>query len=310
MSPALVEKIASEVASQPQLASVTRFECGENGDALLNPQALDCLRAIKSRLKHCSIDLVTNFQTLSAERSEILLREQLVDTVVCNMDGQDETHYHAAKGVSLQRAERNLRDFLKLREHLGVRVPLTIIAIEYRRYVQTVQRHLGFLPIKVSGSFQAGLSNDFRRVYLHWRPLLNPHTDHIWEQKHLFMWAERAQWGSRPVEYSHYCCPLIERVSHEAFIAPDGTWYACCYDAECELVLGNAQRERLVDLYHGPQRLRLLQQLADRKFDEIGGPCRTVNCCQSQVVLNPREKISDWLRRLIQPFHPTNQPSL
>ena len=34
----------------------------------------------------------------------------------------------------------------------------------------------------------------------------------------------------------------MSRVTREAFIAPDGTWYACCFDSNNQLVLWECLR--------------------------------------------------------------------
>jgi Iron-sulfur cluster-binding domain len=82
------------------------------------------------------------------------------------------------------------------------------------------------------------------------------------------------------LDYNHYSCPLFHRVYDEAFIAPDRTWYACCFDSNNELVLGNVAYTSLHHVAQREHRKALIANLRSKQFKKIGGPCATVNCCQ------------------------------
>ena len=94
-------------------------------------------------------------------------------------------------------------------------------------------------------------------------------------------WAERKQIKPASIDYSQYTCPLIDSISRAAFIAPDGTWYACCWDGNNELALGNVIEKSIHQVFLSDRRRHLLQLLENRDFAKISGPCTTVNCCQA-----------------------------
>jgi len=280
MNPQIVEKIVHEVSTNPKLHSVTHFECSENGDAFLNPKVLECLRIIRRSLPWCTISVFTNFRNLTKDKIIPILRENLIDTICCNIDGHNEYYYRAVKGVSLKKAKQNLLDFLQIRENLRANVPLTIYAITYKKYVNTIKNNFGFIPHNLHGKELKDIKDDFALIKATWQPLIDKEKDHIIPAHAIFSWAERTKIDTASLAYDNYCCPNLERVKHEAFIAPDGTWYACCLDANNELVLGNLTRNSLANLMESPRRRKLIWMLEERKFQEIGRPCDTVNCCQ------------------------------
>ena len=69
-----------------------------------------------------------------------------------------------------------------------------------------------------------------------------------------------------------------------AFIAPDGSWYACCNDSNYDQVFGNVNNETLDEIFNGKTRKDFLNKLELKKFKELGGPCATVMCCHQAVV--------------------------
>jgi sulfatase maturation enzyme AslB (radical SAM superfamily) len=281
MSPKIVEKIVREVSTNPKISSVAHLECGENGDAFLNPKALECLRIMRRGLPWCTISVFTNFRNLTIDKIIPILQERLIDAICCNIDGYNDYHYRAVKGVDLKKAKQNLSSFLQLRKDLHANIPLTIYAITYRKYVNTIKRNFGFLPHKLHRKELKDIKkDDFPLIKAKWLPLIDKEKDRIVSARAIFSWAERTRIDTASLVYDDYCCPNLERVKHEAFIAPDGTWYACCLDANNELVIGNIAKDSLVDLMESPRRIKLIRMLEDGKFREIGGPCKTVNCCQ------------------------------
>jgi len=74
-------------------------------------------------------------------------------------------------------------------------------------------------------------------------------------------------------------CPHLERVENEAFIAPDGTWYACCLDSQCELQLGNIHEQTIMEIHDGKKRKDLLEKLRSDDVRSAGGPCKHVKYC-------------------------------
>jgi len=285
----LVDKIVREISSDQKLHTVTRFSCGENGDAFLNPDALECLRIIKRRLPKCTVFMATNFQNLTRDKATTILKEGLIDSVCCNIDGHDDYYYRVVKRMSLERVEQNLMDFLEIRKEMHSKVPLTIFAITYRKYVNEIKNNFGFLPCNLHGKELKDLVDDFKLIEAKWKPMLDPVRDRIMRQP-IYGWAERGLVDPTQIKYKKYNCPLLENVKREAHIAPDGTWYICCHDANNELILGNLANDSLVNLMMSARRMKLIRMLEKKQFSKIGGPCKTVNCCRP--FYKPQKRLS------------------
>jgi len=283
MSPSLVQKIVNETLSSPYLKTVRHVNVGEMGDAFLNPDALDCLRIIRTKLPHCIIHLTINFATLTKEKSRQILEENLADGVSGNIDGHNSLYYCLVKqGLSYEKVIENVRDFLKLRELYRSKMKFAIYVLSYRLYVNSIRNNHGFLPTKLHGVHHPEIEDDSSLVKAMWRPLLKK-EDKINIHPTVMSWAERQRFRNAKINYKKYTCPKLERIKHEIFIAPDGTLYPCCIDADNELVFGDLTSDSITDVALSPERIKLIWLLEHRRFDEIGSknsPCRTVNCCQ------------------------------
>jgi len=277
----LAKKIVDEVGCREfrKNHSVRKFEIGENGEAFLNPDVINILRYMKSSNPDISTRVFTNFQNLTKERSEIILREGLLDSIFLNIDGHNSYNYYQVKKLNLDVLIRNLNDFLALRRELRAKTSLTILSLTLADYICKIRDRLGFLPAKLHDQSLLNIPDDFTQIVEKWRELIDPKTDVI-QRAGIVGWAERNRVDVAHINYQSYSCPNLQRVKEECFVAPDGTWYACCLDSNNELVLGNVAEESILKLYRGEKRLRLIRLLENREFYKIGGPCRTVNCCQ------------------------------
>jgi hypothetical protein len=292
----LVKRIVDEVSSDEfrKLHEITRFECGENGDAFLNPAIIDILRYIKTKLPKCEIEIFTNFQNLTKDKARIILEERLVDSIGTNIDGHDEYTFFNVKRIHLHSVRKNILDFLKIRKELNSDVRLSIYSITLSQYINTIKNNFGFYPIKMRKMDLKEVRDDFSLIQAQWRKLLDPRKDCITRIHRVYAWAERKRINIDSIDYRKYSCPLLDRIKHEAFIAPDGTWYACCYDSNYELVLGNVYDASIQQLFYGDKRLKLIKLLENKEFSKINGPCKTVNCCQSlheKRILNILEEL-------------------
>ena len=275
------KRIIDEVASSEfrRIHPVQKFEIGENGDALLNPEAINILRYLRLTNPDVFVRMTINFQNLTRDRSSVILGERLVAQIVCNIDGHDAASYYRVKRLNLDAVGSNILDFLKLREELGAKTSLVMASITFADYVKRIRENLGLLPSKLRGEDPIDIPDDFAEVQKNWSKHLDPKRDTIFRSG-IVGWAERARMSAREIDYKSYSCPNLKRVKEECFIAPDGTWYACCLDSKNELTLGNAVQETISRIYQSERRLGLIRLLENNEYGLIGGPCRTVNCCQ------------------------------
>jgi hypothetical protein len=233
--------------------------------------------------------------------NSVLLNEKLIDRLACNIDGHDDIHYRAVKNVGLERTRKNIEAFLELRDASGLKIPLHVLCINYHDYCSAIKRHFGFEPSNVKQPPSAPIGKDYKLIQAEWLPKLNPQIDSIEPVKFFLSWAEREKAAHLSIDYKQYTCPNIDRIRSQAFVAPDGRWYACCFDADCELIVGDTTQTPLIELVKSPRRSELLRLLDARKFQEIGGPCKTVNCCEL-ISLHPLEtRVRRFWRRRVKP---------
>lgn len=299
MPAALACRVVDEVASERFRSehAVSVMEVGENGDAFLNPECLEILRYIRTRLPGTLVEVFTNFQHLTPEKAEIILRERLIHRFKCNIDASGDADYLLVKGLKLSTVRDNVLGFLEARRATRADAPLSVHVLTPGTYERAVRRSLGVAPLKARGRRPEKTGDDFEAVKAEWAVRLDPATDHLVNITSPTLWAERPQVDPLRIDYRRYRCPKLPRVEHEAFIGPDGTWYACCLDTNFELRLGDLHRESLADIFASERRRRLIDQLRAGAFAEIGGPCRTVNCCQ-QATFDDRPTLARVLSAL------------
>ena len=278
----LVEKILDEIASEVFRSkdSVTRMSISENGDAFLNPNFIDIVRTIKRIAPWIAVTISANFQHFTKDKAEILLGEKLIDAFHCSIDASTEANSIAVGGLGIDRLRRNIEDFLTVRRDVKSCTPLTVSVLTLETYVSTVNETLGLTPAKFEGDLSDYSRNEYPRLRDAWSRFLDPEIDTILECPTIGFWAERGQIDTNSIDYASCSCPLMDRVRHEAFIAPDGRWYACCLDDMNFHVMGNVALQLLDSVFESPVRKTFIAGLENKAFARLGGPCATVNCCQ------------------------------
>jgi len=276
-----VKKIVDEISSEDfrKYHNLKKIEIGENGDAFLNKDLIKIIRFIKSRLPKIKIELFTNFENFTEDKAETILKERLIDSVWCNIDGSNNQNYFNIKKLNLDNTKNNLISFLKIREKLGSDIPLRVSVLTLNYYIHTIYNNFKFYPVKLKDNNLKNLPEDFPIIKKQLKKILDPKKDKILRSG-VWGWAERERIDIKRINYKKYSCPNLNAMEKEAFIAPDGNWYACCFDSNNELVLGNITKQSINEIFFGEKRKKLIKLLKNKQFAKVGGPCRTVNCCQ------------------------------
>lgn len=276
----VAKKIIDEVTTEAFISKygTQLMQVSENGDAFLNPKAVEIMRYIKARAPKMRIGVQTNFHHLDAEKLQIILREGLIDRLICNVDGSTETSFKAVKGSSMGLFMKNFTEFLRIRKECNSSLRVLVQVVTLRHYLDCVRTQLGHLPLKWKGDDALlDIQDDYEGVRALIQPML-ARGDEI-TRSAVNMWAERGRVDPKTLDYSSHICPNMAVVFNYAFIAPDGSWYACCYDSNNRLNLGNVFERSVDEVANSRERELLMTKLYHKRFDLIGPPCDTVNCC-------------------------------
>jgi len=271
----LIEKLLKEINDKEFRAkhNLSMMTVGENGESTLHPQFIEILRLLKT--VGLSISLYTNFSRLDSKMADTIIGEGLINSIHTNVDGDDLYGYHSMKNLSADIVFGNIQYFLKSRKDEQINFHLHIVTAW--NYASAVVKHFGQWPHKLP-QYDYPLNEAFL-IKEQWQQHLRD-GDNIAIDDCL-MWAER---DHAPYREGAYLCPRIECVQHSAYIAPNGDWYACCFDVKNVLVLGNLYKETIDEIDGGLVKAGLVELLSEGKFQEIGYPCNRVDACQ---VVNP-----------------------
>lgn len=276
-----VKKIIEEITSSDfkKYHNVIRILIGENGDAFLNKDIIKILRFIKLRMPDIFIEVNTNFQNFTKDKAEIILKENLLDHVICNIDGSTKKNYFNVKKIDLDNTMENITDFLRIRNEIKSILDINIVILSLRRYIDAIYNNLGFYPDELEGSNLIKIEDDTLIIKKQLEKILDLSKDSI-TVSDVFGWAERDRIDVSKINYTKYSCPNLPGIEKEIYIAPDGTGYACCFDSNYELDLGNVIDSSVMEVFNGEKRKELIKLLRNKEFANINGPCKTVNCCQ------------------------------
>jgi hypothetical protein len=220
----------------------------------------------------------TNFQHLTPAIADQILDEGLLDVLLFNIDGCTKDRYEAMKHLSFDTVMAHVQYCWEKRNAIGSPMAIRCGVIPYTGYMQTMKK-LGIIPLRDAGLTPMDPWAEMRGVQTLIDPWFKPGQDGLHFQNPIG-WAERSQFDGKAIDYTDLTCPMFPRVKSEAFIAPDGTWYACCFDPNNDLALGNVLETSVYEVATSAARRDLITKLELGMFADIGGPCRTVNCCQ------------------------------
>lgn len=267
---------ASVVNDRVQVKSI---HFGENGDAFINKNAIEVIMYAKEKIPSAQRSVTTNVQTLTEDKIEQIMADDLLDHIGLNIDGISDKTFFVAKEISSAHALSKLPMLINARKKYNRKTTIHVTSLSAKRYAEATLKVLGVLPSKLKEKDKWILSedDDFEEVKKFVTPLLS--NGDAFGASHPFFWAERAQVDKTKINYKSYSCPLFGRLIAEALIAPDGTWYGCCFDSNNQIDFGNICEASLADLSRGESRRLFIERLYNKQFAEIGAPCDTVNCC-------------------------------
>lgn len=276
----IIRKITAELTAPDCKHNIKIMQLSENGDALLNKDFIEILRILKRRLPSVQKILYTNLSLLTKKKSEIIVREGLIDKLMCSIDSVDEDVFSMMNGMSLKRVLQNFKDFLSIRDKLNSPITVNVRVLTLHNYVKAIKHSFGFVPNGVD-KFRVPMLDEVPLIAASLERFMDSSKDKI-EKSIIFAWNDREKFTGKVDSYtSNLKCPFLDRNEHDLFIAPDGSCYSCCLDSKCDIIFGNVNSESLDSIFNSSKRARFLEKLRARKFIEIGGACSSVICCQS-----------------------------
>lgn len=274
-----VSEIVKQISelNQSKKHNITHVFIGEQGDAFLNPKIIEILEIIK-KLPNIKVGIFTNFQNVNKDKAEYILKNKLIDIWYTNIDGYKQSYYKV-KRINFDNIINNVKNFVKYRDIYHPEASLTVFILSYKSYIMSIKEHFGVFPQKIKAKNKIIFDDFYKTEKYLIKKIINPKIDVV-KRSGIFSWAEREQIDVKNVDYKKYNCPQLNRIRKEAFIAPDGTWYACCYDSKNNLNLGNIRSDSIENIFKSEKRMCLLNNLENKNFAEIGGPCITIPACE------------------------------
>jgi len=190
---------------------------GENGDAFLNPHIIEILRLIKLKLPQANVIIFTNFQHLTPDKIDIILKEKLINMFCCDIDSYNSENYFNIKKIDYNNVMSNFKYFLKVRKELNYYPKLMVYVLTLHRYLHTIKNRFNFYPDKIRHLSKSSIKelykipDDFELTKKQLKKILLS-TDKIHSIRPN-AWAEREQYlekyGTNKINYKKYKCFMI-----------------------------------------------------------------------------------------------------
>ena len=221
-----------------------------HGESLLVPGVLDYFRYIRKAAPLTRLNLTSNGSRLTAEMTEQILEEDLVDSLIFSIDGGNkETFEKIRLNLSYDEVRSNILHFIRRRSELGKRLPrvmIAMVAVEENRHTR-------------------------RQLLEAWKE-----ADEVRFSVY-FNWAGKLANFERISNKINYC----ERLQHYITILSDGRVAMCCFDSEAEYTVGDLNTQSIHEVWHSEEFNRRRRQLFDRDFNNL-----TI-CAQCDYVNHP-----------------------
>jgi len=273
-SPLMTPKVFARVVDQLHTITFDTIQTSGNGDCFLNPHFMGYLRTLRSQFPAATICNYSSFAMYTPAIADAILDDWLIDKQFTRIDSLDDAIAARASGLNPQVVRGNLEYFTK---HNLLLDDLSIGYSSIRQYYRKCQRLLGHPPFH--GPFTPAeaeaMPDEFDAIQRHFYDLNcdNPPTVTRINQS---LWGEREHPLTKPD--STGACPKLGLLERIVWICPDGTIDLCGYDdTQRAFETGNIMSESLVDIWTGPKRQELLEDIRARRWTDY--PCNPT-CCK------------------------------
>ncbi len=189
------------------------------GEPLIHPDVVKQVEYAKEK-RVIEVMFNTNAVALTEELSRRLLDAGL-DSIFFSIDYTSPGKYNKVRvGADFHQVVRNVKKFVELRNKLGykhVQTRISMVRMDHTREELKNYKKFGFEELGVDG----------------------------------VGWGELAEYPLKEDKYPQYFNPgfVCAQLFHRMFIMWDGVVTPCCVDNDRELVVGNARKEKLKDIW-------------------------------------------------------------
>jgi hypothetical protein len=260
ISPILFEKIASQVAELPGL---DWFFIGVHGEPTLDKRLSDKVKYCRDKGLASKVYITTNGSLLDQRRSLDLLTAEPGVVIFSIESMHPEVFEKIRRGLSYPAVMNNLRTFLETRDRLAAKTRVGIRFIE-----------------------SAGNSTVKEDYMTYWRPYID-----IERKGDFFQFDRIHNWGYGDPNVFHgsSACAHIDALT----VMSDGVAVFCCIDHEGVHVIGDANKESVLDIYNGKKarQMRELQISGQRHKLKMCSTCDLPETWAGQ----PMERYDDFV---------------
>ena len=246
----ILEKIMSDCRRQP-LRKINLFWFG---DSLTNPKFIDQLRLISKALPKATLNLSTNAELLTQNRSDIILNESLLDRINFDIDGVTKKTYESIRrGVNFDVVIKNVHYFIGKRNQLRVRKPRISVTI-----------------IKMTETLSE--IDDFKGYWINYADKVEVNAYNTWLGSKPDFNVEDALKRSREGSFDFPCI----HPWNELVISADGKAGLCCLDYDLTAEVGDVTKEKIEDIWTGERMAEYRNHIMKLDYHVIP-PCRNCN---------------------------------
>lgn len=231
-----------------------RISLHKDGEPLLHPRITDILNRVKKNREH-EVYLSTNAHKLNTELSKSIL-ENGIDIVNFSIGAATEDFYKKIRGANFDLVIANILNFLDIVQSYAKRPRVQVQIIKLNEYPEMQK--------------QIQLFKDFWKKY--------DVKVEIWDE---LSWGTKHDIGNNKKRY-----PCFE-LWNAMYINSDGTVSACCIDWRHELLIGDANKKSLKEIWLSNE----LNELRNQHLEDNG---ESIKICKDCNYWSWHQKLKDY----------------
>jgi radical SAM protein with 4Fe4S-binding SPASM domain len=258
MDMGLFRKIVDEISGKAEMAYLHLF-----GESLMHPSLIECIRYAKS--KGIATALSSNGSLLTEKMSKKIIEAGL-DYLTLSFDGASRQVYEKVRvGADYEEIKKNIQRYIELNDG------------RTSTFLQLIKMDLNEAEIQA-----------FKKMWKKYRVNLMVKTFSYWlgEDEELKQWRKQKSGQDKKSNLLGRKLKGCELPWWQTVIHYDGTVVPCCHCYSHKLVLGDAAKETVGEIWNNEKYKRFRSDLIDKKRSDIP-------LCQK--CMRPSRTIIPWL---------------